>query len=201
MSVVVGLTGQTGAGKSTISRIFAENGFSIINADIVARQVMQKDSPCLMEVTDIFGYDILNKDRSLNRKKLAEIVFTNKIKLETLNVITYPYITNEILNQINLLSDMGKKFILLDAPTLFESKSDDFCEIIISVLSDSEIRKQRIISRDNISPEQAQNRMDSQLSESFFINHSDYIINNNSTLENVCAIAKELADKIQYYYK
>ena len=96
---------------------------------------------------------------------------------------------------------MGEKFILLDAPTLFESRTDDFCELIISVLADPEIRKQRIINRDNISPEQAQSRMDSQLSEEFFINNSDYTINNNDTPENVRAIAKELADKIRYYYK
>ena len=201
MSIVVGLTGQTGAGKSTVSRIFAENDFSIINADIVARQVMEKGSPCLAEVAEMFGNDILKADGSLDRKKLAGIVFCNKSKLEILNTITYPYITSEILCQINALSGMGKDFILLDAPTLFESRTDDFCEIIISVLADSEIRKQRIINRDNITPEQAQNRINSQLDEEYFISHSDYTINNNGTTENVCTIAQELADKIRCYYQ
>lgn len=201
MSIVVGLTGQTGAGKSTVSHIFAENGFSIINADIVARQVMEKGSPCLVEVAETFGIDILNADGSLDRKKLAGMVFTDKAKLETLNTITYPYITREILRQINVLSDNGKKFILLDAPTLFESRADDFCEIIISVLADAGIRKQRIITRDNLTPEQAQNRMNSQLSEEFFISRSDYTINNNGSPETVCEIAGELADKIRCYYE
>lgn len=201
MSIIVGLTGQTGAGKSTVSRVFAENGFSIIDADVVAHKVMEKGSPCLCEVAETFGRHILKSDGSLDRKELAGIVFTDKAKLETLNTITYPYITSEILQQITLFSGMGEKFILLDAPTLFESRTDDFCELIISVLADPEIRKQRIINRDNISPEQAQSRMDSQLSEEFFINNSDYTINNNDTPENVRAIAKELADKIRYYYK
>ncbi|MDE6779938.1 MAG: dephospho-CoA kinase [Ruminococcus sp.] len=201
MSIVVGLTGQTGAGKSTISRIFAENGFSIINADIVARQVMEKSSPCLAEVAETFGRDILNADGSLDRKKLAGLVFTDKTKLETLNTITYPYITREILRQINVLSGTGKNFILLDAPTLFESRADDFCEIIISVLADAEVRRQRIIKRDGLTLEQAQNRMNSQLSEEFFISHSDYTINNNGSPETVCEIAGELADKIRCYYE
>lgn len=201
MSIVVGLTGQTGAGKSTISRIFAENGFSIINADIVARQVMEKGSPCLAEVAETFGRDILNADGGLDRKKLAGLVFTDKTKLETLNTITYPYITREILRQINVFSGMGKIFILLDAPTLFESRADDFCEIIISVLADAEVRRQRIIKRDGLTPEQAQNRMNSQLSEEFFISRSDYTINNNGSPETVCEIAGELADKIRCYYE
>lgn len=201
MSIVVGLTGQTGAGKSTVSRIFAENGFMVINADFVARQVMDKGSPCLAEVVETFGMDILESDGSLDRKKLAGMVFTDKTKLETLNTITYPYITREILQQINIFSGMGKSFILLDAPTLFESRADDFCEIVISVLAEKEIRKQRIISRDNLTPEQAQNRMNSQLSEEYFISRSDYTINNNGSPETVCEIARELADKIRCYYK
>ncbi len=201
MSIVVGLTGQTGAGKSTVSRIFEKNDFAVINADIVARQVMEKDSPCLAEVVEMFGKDVLNADGSLDRKKLAGIVFTDKAKLEILNTITYPYITREILNQINALSDMGRDFILLDAPTLFESRADDFCEIVISVLADAQLRKQRIINRDGLTSEQAQNRMNSQLNEEYFISHSDYTINNNGTSENVCAIAQELADKIRYCYQ
>ncbi|MDE5557036.1 MAG: dephospho-CoA kinase [Ruminococcus sp.] len=200
-AVVVGLTGQTGAGKSTVSAVFCKNGFGVINADIVARQVVEKGKPCLSEIKDFFGSEIIDGTGNLDRKKLAGIVFTDKAKLETLNSITYPYITQEILNQINTLAIQGKKYILLDAPTLFESRSDDFCEIIISVLADAEIRKERIIVRDNLTPEQAQNRMDSQLDEKFFITYSDYIIHNNGSLEAVSEMAQEIADKIRCCYQ
>lgn len=196
---VVGLTGQTGAGKSTVSRIFAENGFVVINADIVARQVMTKDSPCLAEVAENFGSGIIDISGNLDRKKLAGIVFTDKSKLEMLNSVTYPFITKEILHRINVFSEMGNDFILLDAPTLFESGADKFCNIIISVLADAEIRMQRIILRDNLTPEQAQNRMDSQLNEEYFISNSDYIINNNDTPESACKTAKEIADRIRCF--
>lgn len=199
-TMVIGLTGQTGAGKSTVSRVFAENGYAIINADHISRKVVEKGSECLKEITEMFGLNILNPDETLNRKELAKIVFVDKTKLEMLNSIIYPYITTEIISQIKHFSENGKKLILLDAPTLFESHSDDFCEIIISVVAEPETRKKRIIQRDNITVEQAQNRMDSQLSTEFFIEHSDFIIENNDSVDVLNGISKEVADKIKYYY-
>lgn len=198
--MIVGLTGQTGAGKSTVSEIFAKNGYAVINADHISRIVVEKGTACLKELVDVFGSGILNSDETLNRKALATIVFTDKAKLEMLNSIIYPYITTEILSQIKQYSDKGSKLILLDAPTLFESHSDDFCEIIISVTANPETRKKRIMERDNITAEQAQNRMDSQLDTEYFISHSDYIIENNDSFDVVYGISKELADKIKYYY-
>ena len=101
---------------------------------------------------------------------------------------------------IRKLSAEGKKLILLDAPTLFESRADDFCEIIISVLADHDIRQTRIISRDGLTAEQAQKRMNSQLDEEFFGSHSDYIIHNNGDLDTVNEISKEVSDKIKDFW-
>ncbi len=198
--LVVGLTGQTGAGKSTVSKVFSDNGFAIINADLISRKVVEKGTKCLEEIVDIFKDGILNSDGTLNRKALGNIVFTDKTKLEMLNTIIYPYITSEILNEIKHLSDSGKKLVLLDAPTLFESHADDFCEIIISVLSDEEIREERIIKRDGLTKKQANDRMNSQLDAEYFASHSDYVIENNDTLESLSSISKEVSDKIKYYY-
>ncbi|MDE6797294.1 MAG: dephospho-CoA kinase, partial [Ruminococcus sp.] len=89
--VVVGLTGQTGAGKSTISAIFREKGFRIIDADIIARQVVERGKPCLSEIVRTFGEEIIDDNGNLYRKKLAEIVFSDKKSLEKLDNITYPY--------------------------------------------------------------------------------------------------------------
>ncbi len=198
--MIVGLTGQTGAGKTTVCRVFRENGFAIINADKVARGVTSKGSPCLAELCEFFSTDILNEDRTLNRHKLGDIVFSDKKKLEILNSITYPYITSEILSAIKNLSVEGHKLILLDAPTLFESRADDFCELIISVISRKELRLKRIMERDNLSMESARNRMDSQLEEEFFRNNSDFIIKNNGDMENLFDVSKEVSDKIRDYY-
>ncbi|HNZ98205.1 dephospho-CoA kinase [Ruminococcus sp.] len=199
--MVVGLTGQTGAGKSTVSKIFASNGFAVIDADQVARKIVEKGTKCLDEIADFFGSQVINEDGTLNRKALAGIVFSDKSKLEMLNTISYPYITGEILRQIRVHSMKGEKLILLDAPTLFESRADDFCEIIISVLADADIREKRIISRDGLTADQARKRMNSQLNEEFFRSHSDYIIHNNGNLDTVNGISWEVSGKIRELFK
>ena len=198
--MVVGLTGQTGAGKTTVCGAFESNGFTVINADLIAREVMRKGLPCLVELADCFSEIILTDNGELDRKYLSSIVFNDKCKLEQLNSICYPYITSEILNQIKNNSDDGKKLILLDAPTLFESRADDFCELIISVVAKQEIRLERIMKRDGLSESEAKNRIDSQLDEAFFKQNSDFIIKNNKGLDNLSAVAKEVSDKIKDYY-
>jgi len=198
--MVVGLTGQTGSGKTTACKKFMENGFAVINADQIARQIMEPDSPCLREVADCFGNGILNEDMSLNRQRLADIVFNNPKKLELLNSITYPHITSQILALIRNNSSEGRKLILLDAPTLFESRADDFCEIIISVIADEGTRLKRIIERDNLTEEQAAARMKSQHNDKFFVDNSDFIIRNNNGINRLDDVVNELSDKIKDYY-
>ncbi|MGN0614511.1 MAG: dephospho-CoA kinase [Porcipelethomonas sp.] len=198
--MVVGLTGQTGAGKTSVCRVFSERGFSIINADHISRLVVEKGQACLNEICEFFGNDILLEDGSLDRSKLAGIVFTDRNRLELLNSITYPYITAEILSTIRHFSSQGQKLILLDAPTLFESRADDFCELIISVISHEELRLKRIMKRDGITEQAALNRMNSQLKEEFFRENSDFIIKNNGDIQNLYEVTMEVADKIKDYY-
>ena len=197
--LVVGLTGQTGAGKTSVCKIFSDKNFSVINADHISRLVVEKGRPCLDEISKYFGNDILNADGTLDRSKLGQIVFTDKDKLELLNSIIYPYITAEILKLIKEFSSEGRQLILLDAPTLFESHSDDFCEVIVSVIADENIRLKRIMKRDNISAEAAQNRINSQLNEEFFLKNSDYIIENNGSMNKLYESAETVADKIKKY--
>lgn len=113
----------------------------------------------------------------------------------------YPYIVGEILQQIHRYADSGQKLILLDAPTLFESRADDFCELIISVVAREPLRLDRIMKRDRLDSEQAQARIDSQLPETFFISHSDFIIKNNKDRANLDEVAREVAQKVIEYYK
>ncbi len=200
-TAVIGLTGQSGAGKTTVCNVFEECGFAVINADKIAREVMEKGSACLEEAVECFGKNILNGDETLNRQALADIVFNDKEKLEQLNAISYPYITSEILKMINKFREEKRRYVLLDAPTLFESRADDFCDLIISVTASEKNRAERIAKRDGISAEQIKNRFSSQHSENFFINHSDFIIKNNKSAELLREKAKEVAEKIKEYYK
>ena len=197
---VIGLTGQSGTGKTTVCRVFEENGFAIINADKIARHIMEKGMPCLEEITECFGKEILKEYGTLNRQKLADVVFGDKEKLKQLNAISYPYITSEILNKIKRLSEEKCKYVLLDAPTLFESRADDFCNIIISVTATEKNRTARIAERDGITAEQIKKRFSSQHTERFFINHSDFIIKNNKSVDELIEKAKEVAEKIKEYY-
>lgn len=199
-SMIVGLTGQTGAGKSTVSQTFVQSGFALIDADRIARLVVEPGKPCLQELFDFFGDGIRNEDGTLHRAALAKIVFTNDKKRESLNAIINPYITEEILARIEHFRQNGCKLILLDAPTLFESKASDFCDLILSVIAPPELRLQRIMARDHISETAARERMSAQLDERFFIQHSDYIIRNQSDLEGLRAHAEEVAENIKTYY-
>lgn len=197
---VIGLTGQSGAGKTTVSRVFSQNGFAVIDADIISREVTEKGQPCLTELSEAFGSDIINSDGTLNRKRLGSIVFSDREKLRQLNGIIYPYIIYRIISRIDELSVEGRELILLDAPTLFEANADDLCDLIISVTADESIRMSRIIARDNITPEAAKKRFESQYSEHFFVNHSDFVIINNKTPDVLAAKAEEVAGKIKEYY-
>ena len=197
---VIGLTGQSGAGKTTVSRVFSQNGFAVIDADIISREVTEKGQPCLTELSEAFGSDIINPDGTLNRKRLGSIVFSDREKLRQLNGIIYPYIIYRIISRIDKLSEEGRELILLDAPTLFEANADDLCDLIISVTADESIRMSRIIARDGITPEAAKKRFESQYSEHFFVNHSDFVIINNKTPDVLAAKAEEVAGKIKEYY-
>lgn len=184
--LVVGLTGQTGAGKTTVSKAFEAEGFTVINADTVSREVIGT-TDILEKLTFTFGEEILNDDGTLNRRMLAAKTFGDKEQLQKLNEIMYPPILEKIENQINELQKAGVTKILLDAPTLFESGAQKFCNCKVSVIANEALRKERIIKRDNLTIKEAESRMASQQSDRFYILRSDYIIRNNGTageLEN-----------------
>lgn len=199
--MVIGLTGQTGAGKSTVSKVFVQNGFRLIDADSISRHVVARGSHCLADLQECFTDAILTPDGELDRKVMASIAFSDHRKLEMLNTIMYPYIVGEILRMIHRFSQQNHKLILLDAPTLFESRADDFCDLIISVVAKPELRMQRIMERDHISEKAAQQRMEMQLTEEFFRLHSDTVLENNSSFSELWDAAQELSAKLIRYYE
>lgn len=177
---VIGLTGQSGAGKSEVSSMLEKSGIVCINCDAVSRDVTKKDAPALKAICEVFGDDILRPDGTLDRKKLGSIVFSNKEKLELLNKTIFPFIIDEIKR---IIADFGGDgVIVLDAPTLFESGCDKICDEKIAVIADREIRLERIMARDSLTKVDAENRINSQLCEEFFKQNCDVIIQNNGDL-------------------
>lgn len=159
--MIIGLTGPTGAGKSTVSAAAEKLGFFVVDCDGVAREV-SNEANVLAALESAFGKEII-KSGTLDRRALAKIAFSSKEQTEKLNKTILPFIVSEIDRTI-----AGRKNVLLDAPTLFESGVADICDKTLAVLCDERVRKQRIILRDNLSEEEAEIRLAAEKSDAFF---------------------------------
>lgn len=178
--LVIGLTGPTGAGKSTVRKLFAAYGIPGIDADAVYRDLITPPSECLEELVRIFGNAILLPDGTLDRKKLAKKVFSNDDARAMLNAVTHRHIMAEIHRRIESLRAEGKPAVILDAPQLFEAGAQKDCDAIVAVLADSDSRLARLSRRDGLTREELLTRMEAQLEEDFFRTHADFILENNA---------------------
>lgn len=193
--MIIGLTGQTGAGKSTVCEMLKLRGYRIIDADLVARGVVDKGEKCLLDLAIEFGIEILNSDGTLNRRKLADIAFRDKGKRVRLNQITHPYILEEIELQAGKLFQRGETVVFLDAPTLFESGGDKLCDKIVSVVAPVKLRAGRIKSRDLLTDDEARARIGAQQKNKFYTERSDFVIENNSDISALRVLVMEMLDR------
>ena len=183
MITVIGLTGQSGSGKSFFSSRFLEKGIPVIDADQVSHWVTSSDPNCLNAIREAFGTSAFEEDGSLSRKKLGTIVFSDPKKLKLLNKTVFPYITREIRRQINECENREEKLVLLDAPTLYEAGADRFCSYVVAVCAPFELRLQRIMKRDGLSREAALLRLSAQNDNAFYISRADMVLYNDTTKE------------------
>ncbi len=175
---IIGITGQTGAGKSTVCRELQKLGFYHIDADLVARKFTEKNSPVIPLLCSAFGEDILNTDGSVNRKALAKKAFSSNESTLLLNSITHPAVTEKIREIIKEKESQNCKAVLIDAIALFESGENELCDFTVSVVAPVEIRLKRITERDNISREDAMLRISAQQNEAFYRENADFVIEN-----------------------
>lgn len=173
MSIVIGLTGPTGSGKSDASRIAEDFGLQVIDCDKTARKATEKGTKGLNALVLVFGEEILLSGGSLNRKALAAKAFKDKQSTDLLNKTILPYIADIVIKQA------AKGDTLLDAPTLFESGINKICNKTVAVLADRDIRLKRIIARDNLTLKEAETRINAGKDEEFFRERADYILYNN----------------------
>ena len=181
---IIGITGPSGSGKSLLSELARSLGFSTIDADEVYHSMLIPPSECLDALRSAFGDCIFLPDGQLCREALAKIVFSDPDKLDLLNKTVLEKVLSKIRGMISKLEQKGQDVVFVDAPTLIESGFNKECDTVISVLASKETRIRRIISRDRLSKEKAEERINAQKSDDFYRNNSDHIINNDSSAES-----------------
>lgn len=183
---VIGLTGGTGSGKSVVSQCLREAGAVIIDADLISHQIIKKGKPAYDELVAYFGEQILQDDGEIFRRKLGEIVFRDKEKLEFLNICTHKYIVEKIAQQIQETREKNQaKLIIIDAPLLIEAGLNEICDAIWVVYANQEVRAHRVMQRDGITYETAKARIANQKSWEEYESYAQEVIDNSDTLEKV----------------
>lgn len=182
---ILGITGPTGSGKSTLCSELNRIGYNIIDCDKLNKEIQENDSSVQEKMRKCFGNSIFDDDNrmTIDRKALARIVFSSKIEMNKLTSIIYPEIIKKIISIANDLK--GNSILIIDAPTLFESGIDVICDKTLSIISPRNLRLDRIMKRDNINLEQAKLRMNFQMNDEFYINKSDFVLDGSTKIEHL----------------
>ena len=174
--IVIGLTGGIGSGKSTVLKMFQELGAATYIADIEAKKLMNTNKELVLQVKGVFGEKAyLNNE--LNRKYIAEIVFSDKAKLAMLNKLVHPKVQEHFKD---FIKKSTAEIVIYESAILFESGSNTFCDFIITVTANFEDKITRIIKRDGVSKKQILDRMEHQLNDEIKIKNSNFVIKNKT---------------------
>lgn len=181
--MIIGLTGSIASGKSTVANMLSEMGFPIIDADLVARIVVEKGTATLETIKEIFGTQVIHEDGTLNREELGALIFSDPSKRKQLNDIMHPAIREEMLVQRQQLVQQGNPVIIMDIPLLFESRLQSFVDKILVVTVTEQKQLERLMARNGFTHEEARLRIQSQLPLSVKEEGADAVIYNNETIE------------------
>ena len=181
MANIIGLTGQTGAGKSSVREILRQKGAAVIDADTVAHDITDNNVNCIYDIVNRFSCLVLNEKGKINRKALGKRVFSDKKELMALNKIIFPYILETIEHEVLGHIAKGAENVVIDGATVIESGCGKMCDVLVSVVAEEETRIIRIIKRDGISKADAERRVSAQKPEEFYTENSDFVIRNDST--------------------
>jgi len=182
MTTVVGLTGGIASGKSTVANMIRNLGIAVIDADVIAREVVEVGQEAYYKIIETFGDGILQEDRTINRAELGAIIFNNEDKRKALNNIVHPAVRAKMNELKTEYIKKGEKVIVLDIPLLFESKLTHLVEKIIVVYVDREVQVKRLMERNGLTLEEAEARIHSQMPLSEKIPLADAVLNNNGTI-------------------
>lgn len=182
---IVGLTGGISSGKSTVSSYLKQLKIPVIDADEVARKVVEPNSQGAKEIRKAFGSDVFEEDGSLNRQKLGELVFSNVENRQKLDELLQPLIKIMILDEIEAYRQKGENMIVLDLPLLFEKQYEKLCEEIIVVYIPRELQLERLMRRNQYTKQEALSRIDSQLSIEEKRKRATVLFDNQGTIQQL----------------
>lgn len=181
MGKLIGLTGGIASGKSTTSNYLKDKGYIVLDADVYAKKIMEPGQVAYENIVDYFGPEIVNKDRTINRKTLGNLVFNNKDKLTQLNQFTHPEVKRLMKkDQDKYLPD---NHVFLDIPLLFENNRHEMCDLVITVYVTYKNQLERLMARNGFSEEEARSRIASQMDLEEKKKRSDVVFDNNETKE------------------
>jgi dephospho-CoA kinase len=196
--LIVGLTGGVASGKSVVSQVWKEEGACLIDADRIARELVQPRTPAWKALVKAFGKEILQKDGSIHRKKLANRVFSNPVERDLLNRILHPRIKREIARRIKRIGQKGPKaIVVIDAALLVETGYYRDVDEVVVVTSTKKQQMERLKRREQMDRETAQGIIDSQISGEERIRVADIIIRNEGSLKEIEKKAKGVLQKLK----
>lgn len=181
MTLIIGLTGSIASGKSTVSLMFDDLNIPVIDADKISREVVYPGEKAYEKVVHAFGENILRDDKTLDREKLGSIIFADEEKRKQLNSIVHPAVREKMIEQRDAYVKAGETLVVLDIPLLFESKLTHFVDKIVVVYVDKEVQLHRLMKRNGYTEEEANQRINSQITVKEKAVKADAIINNNGT--------------------
>ena len=194
---LVGLTGGIASGKSTVAEILKRQGAAIINADVLAREVVEPGRQAWTEIVNTFGTAVLQPDRALDRQKLRAIIFDDPDARKKLESIIHPQVRALAEQRIREHAAAGYAVIVYEVPLLFEGNLQEWLRPVILVACDVDTQRNRLQSRDNLSAAQAQKHIDAQMSLEQKRRLADYVVENNGDLENLQRQVEAVLNKIK----
>jgi dephospho-CoA kinase len=194
---VLGLTGNIASGKSTVARMLGSMGARIIDADKIAREVVEPEKPAWADIVRKFGPEILSPDGTIDRRRLGEIVFADEGKRRLLMDITHPRIKEAVRERLSKLRKEDVSVAIVEAALIVESGGlREFLDGLIVVTADEERQIERLIKRNGYTRDEALARIGSQMPASEKALHADYLIDNSATEEETEALVKKLWEEI-----
>ena len=192
---IIGLTGGIASGKSTVSAYLKSKNIPVIDADVESKKVLDPGSAAYYDIIREFSDSVLNDDKTVNRKKLAEIVFRDKNLVEKLNSIIHPRVIEQTKKILAELEEKNTPIAVIDAPLLIEAGMQTITDEVWVVYTPPETQIDRALVRDNSTKEQVMNKMKNQTSFEEKVKYADYVISNDGTLEQLYAQVDKILDK------